>query len=103
MLIAVLSCLSFLPAQSMMRSDTLAALFRFGLREAGLFLALLLPLARHVVGPDDGDRRALQDIQGGTGQQHGRDPGGFVAADGHAVQRRVASSRGTYGCPRWRR
>ncbi|HEX6017676.1 MAG TPA: ABC transporter permease [Burkholderiaceae bacterium] len=45
MLIAVLSCLSFMPAQSLMRSDTLAALFRFGLREAGLFLALLLPLA----------------------------------------------------------
>jgi len=45
MLIAVLSCLSFMPAQSLMRSDTLAALFRFGLRETGLFLALLLPLA----------------------------------------------------------
>src|SRR5262245_13042005 len=45
MLIAVLSCLSFLPAQGLIRSDTLAALFRFGLREAGLFLALLLPLA----------------------------------------------------------
>jgi len=45
MLIAVLSCLSFLPAQSLMRSETLAALFRFGWREAGLFLALLLPLA----------------------------------------------------------
>ena len=45
MLIAVLSCLSFLPAQSLMRSETLAALFRFGWREAALFLALLLPLA----------------------------------------------------------
>jgi sodium transport system permease protein len=45
MLIAVLSCLSFLPAQSWLRSETLAALFRFGLREAALFLALLLPLA----------------------------------------------------------
>ncbi|HTP70969.1 MAG TPA: ABC transporter permease subunit [Burkholderiaceae bacterium] len=45
MLIAVLSCLSFMPAQGLMRSDTLSALFRFGLREAGLFLALLLPLA----------------------------------------------------------
>ncbi|HSC01058.1 MAG TPA: ABC transporter permease, partial [Burkholderiaceae bacterium] len=45
MLIAVLSCLSFLPAQGLLRSETLAALFRFGLREAGLFLALLLPLA----------------------------------------------------------
>ncbi|HEU5295220.1 MAG TPA: ABC transporter permease subunit [Burkholderiaceae bacterium] len=45
MMIAVLSCLSFLPAQSLMRSETLAALFRFGWREAALFLALLLPLA----------------------------------------------------------
>ena len=45
MLIAVLSCVSFLPAQSLMRSETLAALFRFGWREAALFLALLLPLA----------------------------------------------------------
>jgi sodium transport system permease protein len=45
MLIAVLSCLSFLPAQTLMRSETLAALFRFGWREAALFLALLLPLA----------------------------------------------------------
>lgn len=45
MLIAVLSCLSFLPAQSLMRSETLAALFRFGVREAALFLALLMPLA----------------------------------------------------------
>jgi sodium transport system permease protein len=45
MLIAVLSCLSFLPAQSLLRSETLAALFRFGPREAALFLALLLPLA----------------------------------------------------------
>ncbi|HEX6721539.1 MAG TPA: ABC transporter permease [Burkholderiaceae bacterium] len=45
MLIAVLSCLSFLPTQNLMRSETLAALFRFGLREAALFLALLLPLA----------------------------------------------------------
>jgi len=45
MLIAVLSCLSFLPAQGLMRSETLAALFRFGPREAALFLALLLPLA----------------------------------------------------------
>ena len=45
MLIAVLSCFSFLPAQWLLRSDTLAALFRFGMREALLFLAVLLPLA----------------------------------------------------------
>jgi sodium transport system permease protein len=45
MLIAVLSCLSFLPGQWLLRSESLAALFRFGMREALLFIALLLPLA----------------------------------------------------------
>jgi len=45
MLIALLSCLSFLPAQSLLRSETLAAMFQFGPREAALFLALLAPLA----------------------------------------------------------
>ena len=45
MLIAVLSCLSFLPGQWLLRSETLAALFQFGLREALLFIALLTPLA----------------------------------------------------------
>jgi sodium transport system permease protein len=45
MLIALLSCLSFLPAQGLLRSETLAALFQFGVREAALFLALLAPLA----------------------------------------------------------
>ena len=43
--VAVMSCLSFLPGQWLLRSDALAALFHFGLREAGLFLLLLLPLA----------------------------------------------------------
>ena len=45
MLIALLSCFSFLPAQSLLRSETLAAMFQFGLREMALFLALLAPLA----------------------------------------------------------
>lgn len=45
MLVAVVSCFSFLPGQWLLRSETLAALFQFGLREALLFLALLLPLA----------------------------------------------------------
>ena len=45
MLIAVLSSLSFLPAQVLLRSDTLAALFQYGLREALWFLAVLLPFA----------------------------------------------------------
>jgi sodium transport system permease protein len=45
MLIAVLSCFSFLPGQWVLRSDTLAAMFQYGPREALLFLAVLLPLA----------------------------------------------------------
>ena len=45
MLIAVLSCFSFLPGQWVLRSDTLAAMFQYGPREAVLFLAVLLPLA----------------------------------------------------------
>ena len=45
MMIAVLSCFSFLPGQWLLRGDTLAALFRFGPREATLFLAVLLPFA----------------------------------------------------------
>jgi sodium transport system permease protein len=43
--IAVLSVLSFLPAQWLIRSDTLQAMFRFGPREALLLLALIAPLA----------------------------------------------------------
>jgi sodium transport system permease protein len=45
MLIAVLSCFSFIPAQWLLRSDTLAALFLYGWREALLFLVVLLPFA----------------------------------------------------------
>ncbi len=46
--IAVLNSLSFIPAQRLLRSDTLQAMFQFGLREAGLFMAVLLPLAAAV-------------------------------------------------------
>jgi len=45
MLIALLSCLSFLPGQWLLRSETLAAMFRFGVGEGAMFLALLAPLA----------------------------------------------------------
>ena len=45
MLIAVLSCFSFLPGQWVLRSDTLAALFQYGPREAVLFVLVLLPFA----------------------------------------------------------
>ena len=45
MLIAVLSCLSFLPGQWLLASESLAAMFRFGPAEATQFVALLLPLA----------------------------------------------------------
>ena len=45
MLIAVLSCLSFLPGQWLLRSDRLQAMFQFGWVEVGLFLVVLLPFA----------------------------------------------------------
>jgi sodium transport system permease protein len=45
LLIAVLSCFSFLPGQWLLRSETLAAMFRFGPGEALAFIALLAPLA----------------------------------------------------------
>ncbi len=45
MLIAALSCFSFLPGQWLLRSDTLQALFQFGLHEALAFLLLLAPFA----------------------------------------------------------
>lgn len=45
MLVALLSCFGFLPAQWLLRSDTFQALFQFGWREALLFLAVLLPFA----------------------------------------------------------
>jgi sodium transport system permease protein len=45
MLIALLSTLSFIPGQWLLRSDTLAALFRYGWPEVFAFLLLLLPLA----------------------------------------------------------
>lgn len=44
-LIALLCALGFLPAQGLLRSETLAALFRYGWHEALLFVLLLLPLA----------------------------------------------------------
>ena len=44
-LIAMLSCFSFIPAQWLLRSDTLQAMFQYGWPEALAFLALLLPFA----------------------------------------------------------
>jgi sodium transport system permease protein len=48
MMIAVLACASFLPGQWILQSETLSAMFQFGPREAGLFVAVLLPLAAAV-------------------------------------------------------
>jgi sodium transport system permease protein len=50
LLIAVLSCLSFLPGQWLLRSEMLSAMFRFGVREALWFIALLAPLAGALAG-----------------------------------------------------
>ncbi|TXC67220.1 ABC transporter permease [Piscinibacter aquaticus] len=45
LLIAVLSCFSFIPAQWLLRSDSLAALFQFGVGEALAFIAVIAPFA----------------------------------------------------------
>jgi sodium transport system permease protein len=45
MMIAVLSCMSFLPGQWVLHSEVLAAMFRYDLDDALTFIALLLPLA----------------------------------------------------------
>jgi sodium transport system permease protein len=45
MLMASIACLSFIPAQWLIRSDSLQAMFQFGWREALTFVLLLLPLA----------------------------------------------------------
>jgi sodium transport system permease protein len=50
LLIAVLSCLSFLPGQWLLRSEMLSAMFRFGVREALWFILLLAPLAGALAG-----------------------------------------------------
>lgn len=45
LLIAVLSCFSFLPGQWLLRSESLSAMFQFGPKEAVAFVLLLAPLA----------------------------------------------------------
>jgi sodium transport system permease protein len=45
MLIALLSSFSFLPGQWVLRSESLQAMFQYGLHEAAMFLVLLAPLA----------------------------------------------------------
>ena len=45
LLIAVLSCFSFLPGQWLLRSESLSAMFQFGPQEAVAFVLLLAPLA----------------------------------------------------------
>ena len=88
MLIAVLSCLSFLPAQWLLRSDTLAAMFRFGPREAALFLALLAPLAAALSALLMAVAIRCRTLQGGAGERHGRGARGVAAAAGDACSTR---------------
>jgi sodium transport system permease protein len=47
-LIALLSSASFVPAQELLRSETLQAMFQYGGRELGIFALLLLPMAAAV-------------------------------------------------------
>lgn len=45
LLVAALSCFGFIPAQWLIRSDSLQALFQYGMNEALWFLAVLAPFA----------------------------------------------------------
>ena len=74
MLIAVLSCFSFLPGQWLLRSDTLAAMFQYGPREALLFLVVLLPFAAALSAVLMAVAIRCRTLQGGAGQRHGRRP-----------------------------
>ena len=44
-------------------------MFQYGLREALLFLVVLLPFAARAVGAADGGGDPLQDLQGGAGER----------------------------------
>ena len=48
--IALLSCLGFIPAQWLLRSPSLQAMFQYGSGEALLFMAILLPLVAALSG-----------------------------------------------------
>src|SRR5258705_9792129 len=74
MLIAVLSSLSFLPGQWLLRSDTLAAMFQYGLREASLFLVVLLPFAAAVSAVPVAGGIRLQTLKDGHARATGRVP-----------------------------
>jgi hypothetical protein len=85
MLIAVLACLSFLPGQWLLRSESLAALFRSaGARRCCSWRCCCRWPARWRAA--DGGGHPLPQRQGGAGQRHGAGAGGVAAADGDGVQ-----------------
>ena len=90
LLIAVLSCFSFIPAQWLLRSDTLAALFQFGWREALWFVAIIAPFAAALSALLMAVAIRCRSCQGGAGEFRSGDPGGVAAAAGGPAQ------------PRWR-
>ena len=103
MLIAVLSCFSFLPGQWVLRSDTLAAMFQYGPREAVLFIVRAAAARGGARRGADGGGDPLPDVQGGAGERDDRRPGGLAAAAGQRLRSRAARRPGTSGCRRWRR
>ncbi len=46
--VAMLSCMSFLPAQALFQSEALRSMIQFGPQQAAMFVAVLLPLAASV-------------------------------------------------------
>ena len=103
MLIAVLSCFSFLPGQWVLRSDTLAAMFQYGLREALLFLVVLLPFAAAlsaVLMAVAIRCKTFKEAQASSTDRHPRRP---RCCRWSTSSISAASRPGTCGCRRWRR
>ena len=103
MVVALLSCLSFIPAQWLLQSDSLQAMFQFGWPEVLAFLLLQLPLAaglgallmalaiRSKTFKEAQAGSALVITLVGTG------------ADGQHAEPRRRCAAGICGCRAWRR
>ena len=103
MLIAALCSLSFIPAQWLLRSDTLAALFQYGLREAALFLLVLLPFAAALSALLMAVAIRCRSFKEAQASAAIVVLVRVAAAAGRAVQPGRARRRGSCGCRRWRR
>jgi sodium transport system permease protein len=101
-LIAVLSCLSFLPGQWVLRSDTLAAMFQYGPREAALFIVILLPLAAALAAVLMAVAIRSRSFKEAQASSTIVVPGGVAAAARQRLRSRRRGAVAPVGARRWR-